>query len=600
MLGAILAAGLSWDIVWVFTLLLIAVILFVTETLPVDVVAISILASLFLLNLVGQEDGLSGFASTATITVGAMFVLSAGLQRTGAVGALGRAMRKIGKSQSVFLLAVMSGIGVISAFVNNTAAVAVFLPLVIASCARRNISPSKVLIPLSYASQFGGVCTLIGTSTNLLVSAIAVKAGYEAFSVFEFGKLGAIMMVVGVIYFLLLGKWLLPQRRSSELIEAYELRDYITEFRILEGSPLIGKRVRETGLRDQHDATVLKIIRAEATYEMPVNRKLLEGDILLVEGRVKELMDALESMKLAIEPRFKLSDKELAEEDMMLVEALIAPRSGLINNTLKSLDFRRRFNAIVLAVQRKEQTLRNKLSSVRLKFGDALLIQARAGDVERMRSDSDFIVLDEVDAPSLRKSKAPLALTIVAITVALAALGVFPILHTALAGCAAMILTGCINMEQAYAAVDWKVIFLLAGILPLGIAMENTGAARLIADNTLGLVADMGPLVVLAVLYLLTATLTEAMSNNASAVLLAPIAISISKEMDVDPKPFLMAVCFAASTSFATPVGYQTNTMVYNPGGYKFTDFMKVGIPLNLIFWALAVFFIPIFWPFHP
>lgn len=600
MLGVFLATGLSWDIVWVFTLLLIAVILFVTETLPVDVVAISILASLFLLNLVGPEDGLSGFASTATVTVGAMFVLSAGLQRTGAVGALGRAMRKIGKSQSVFLLAVMGGIGVISAFVNNTAAVAVFLPLVIASCARRNISPSKVLIPLSYASQFGGVCTLIGTSTNLLVSAIAVKAGYEAFSVFEFGKLGAIMMVVGIVYFLLLGKWLLPQRRSSELIEAYKLRDYITEFRILEGSPLIGKRVRETGLRDQHDATVLKIIRAGATYEMPVNRKLLEGDILLVEGRVKELMDALESMKLAIEPRFKLSDKELAEEDMMLVEALIAPRSSLINNTLKSLDFRRRFNAIVLAVQRKEQTLRNKLSSVRLKFGDALLIQARAGDVERMRSDSDFIVLDEVDAPSLRKSKAPLALTIVAITVALAALGVFPILHTALAGCAAMILTGCINMEQAYAAVDWKVIFLLAGILPLGIAMENTGAARLIADNTLGLVADMGPLVVLAVLYLLTATLTEAMSNNASAVLLAPIAISISKEMDVDPKPFLMAVCFAASTSFATPVGYQTNTMVYNPGGYKFTDFMKVGIPLNLIFWALAVFFIPIFWPFHP
>jgi di/tricarboxylate transporter len=599
-LGALQASGVPWDIVWVFALLLIAVILFVTEKFPVDVVAVTILAALFLLDLVGPEEGLSGFASTATVTVGAMFVLSAGLQRTGAVGAIGLAMRKIGQGQSVFLLAVMVVIGVISAFVNNTAAVAVFLPLVIASCVRRKISPSKVLIPLSYASQFGGVCTLIGTSTNLLVSAIAVKAGYDAFSVFEFGKLGIIMMVVGVVYFLVIGRWLLPQRRSSELTEAYELRDYITEFRILDGSPLIGKRVHESGLRDQHDATVLKIIRKDATIDMPVHHKLREGDILLVEGRIKELMDARETMKLAIEPRFKLSDKELKEDDMTLVEVLIAPRSKLINATLKSLDFRRRFKAIVLAVQRKEQTLRKKLNSVRLKFGDALLIQAHAKDVAQLRTDSDFVVLDEVDAPSLRKGKAPVALTIVAVAVALAALGVFPILHTAIAGCAAMILTRCINMEQAYAAVDWKVIFLLAGILPLGLAMESTGAAQLIADNTLGLVSDMGPLMVLAVLYLLTATLTETMSNNASAVLLAPIAISISKDMNVDPKPFLMAVCFAASTSFATPVGYQTNTMVYNPGGYKFTDFMKVGIPLNLIFWALAVFFIPIFWPFHP
>ena len=331
-------------------------------------------------------------------------------------------------------------------------------------------------------------------------------------------------------------------------------------------------------------------------------------DLSLAESR-KHITEGIAScvahaksvgVKLAIEPRFKLSDKELKEDNMTLVEVLIAPRSKLINATLKSLDFRRRFKAIVLAVQRKEQTLRKKLNSVRLKFGDALLIQAHAKDVAQLRTDSDFVVLDEVDAPSLRKGKAPVALTIVAVAVALAALGVFPILHTAIAGCAAMILTRCINMEQAYAAVDWKVIFLLAGILPLGLAMESTGAAQLIADNTLGLVSDMGPLIVLAVLYLLTATLTETMSNNASAVLLAPIAISISKDMNVDPKPFLMAVCFAASTSFATPVGYQTNTMVYNPGGYKFTDFMKVGIPLNLIFWALAVFFIPIFWPFHP
>ncbi len=598
MLGVMLATAFSGDILLVFLLLLVAVALFVTEKLPVDVVALCILAALLLLGLVGPEEGLSGFASTATVTVGAMFVLSSGLQRTGAVGALGRAMRRIGSSQSALLFAVMAVIGVISAFVNNTAAVAVFLPLVLAACARRKVAPSKILIPLSYASQFGGVCTLIGTSTNLLVSAIAVKAGLDAFSVFEFSKLGAIMLVVGIAYFLIVGRWLLPDRRRAELTEAYELRDYITEFRILEGSPLIGKRVHQTGLRDQHDATVLKIIRQDEHIDIPVHHKLREGDVLLVEGRIKELMDAREAMKLAIEPRFKLSDQELQDEDLTLVEALVAPRSSLIGRTLKSLDFRRRFNAIVLAVQRQEQTLRKKLSAVRLQFGDALLIQARPEELAQLRADPDLIVLDEVDAPSLRKGRAPLALGIVAAVIALAAFNVFPILHTAIAGCALMILTRCLTPEQAYTAVDWKVIFLLAGILPLGVAMETSGAAKLIADNTLGLVADMGPLVVLAVLYLLTAILTETMSNNASAVLLAPIAINIAKEMGVDPKPFLMAVCFAASTSFATPVGYQTNTMVYNPGGYRFTDFMKVGIPLNLIFWGLAVVFIPMFWPF--
>ncbi len=598
MLGVLLATALSGEIISVFVLLLIAVALFVTEKLPVDVVALCILAALLLLGLVSSEDGLSGFASTATVTVGAMFVLSAGLQRTGAVGALGRAMRKIGEGQSALLLAVMVVIGVISAFVNNTAAVAVFLPLVLASCARRKVAPSKILIPLSYASQFGGVCTLIGTSTNLLVSAIAVKAGLEAFSVFEFGKLGVIMLVVGIVYFLVVGRWLLPDRSRTELTEAYDLGDYITEFRVLEDSPLIGKRVHESGLRDQHDATVLKIIREDEHIEMPIHHKLREGDVLLVEGRIKELMDARDAMKLAIEPRFNLSDETLKDDDITLVEALIAPRSSLIGRTLKSAAFRRRFNAIVLAVKRREQTLRMKLNAVRLQFGDGLLIQARPSELAQLRANSDFIVLDEVEAPSLRKGKAPLALGIVGIAIALAAFNVFPILHTAIAGCVALILTRCLTAEQAYQAVDWKVIFLLAGILPLGIAMESSGAAKLIADNTIGLVSDMGPHVVLAALYLLTALLTETMSNNASAVLLAPIAITVSKDMGVDAKPFLMAVCFAASTSFATPVGYQTNTMVYNPGGYRFTDYMKVGIPLNLIFWGLAVVFIPIFWPF--
>lgn len=581
-----------------------AVALFATEKFPVDFVAIMVLAVLLILGLVTPEEGISGFSNPATITVGAMFVLSSGLSKTGALHALARVLIRVGKHPFILLVLMMAIAALASAFINNTPVVAVFLPLVLAICARRNISPSKLLIPLSFASQFGGVCTLIGTSTNLLVSSISERAGFGGFTMFEFSQLGIIFVIAGAIYFLVAGYWLLPARRGAQLTETYQLGEYITELRVTEKSPLIGKTVIQAKFGQQHDVTVLEILRGKEKLWAPRAEPIREGDILLVRGKAKDLMDLKASRGLELEPAFKLADAALQTEDLALVETLVAPRSRLIGHTLAELSFRRRYNAIVLAIQRRGHTFATKLNEVRLRFGDALLMQAPKEEIAKMRADENFVILQEVDEPSMRRSKAPLALLIIGLVVLFASVPLFngkplPILVTAIIGCVAMVLTRCITLEEAYGAIDWKVIFLLAGVLPLGIAMEKTGTAQFIAQQGINLVGDLGPIAVLAMLYLLTAVLTECMSNNAAAVLIAPIAISTAASFGVSPKPFLMAIMFAASTAFATPVGYQTNTMIYNPGGYRFTDFMKVGIPLNVIFWILAVIYIPRIWPFY-
>lgn len=591
------------EIALVLVILAGAVALFATEKFPIDFVAVMVLGVLIVTGLVTVEEGISGFSNPATITVGAMFVLSAGLTKTGALQALARFLVRASKYPYVLLLLLIPAAALPSAFINNTPVVAVFLPLVLAVCAKRKFSPSKFLIPLSFASQFGGVCTLIGTSTNILVSALSDKAGFGAFSMFEFSRLGLIMVAVGVVYFLTIGYWLLPERRGEELTATYQLGEYITELRVMAGSPLIGKTVLGTKFGQRHDVTVLEILRGAEKLFSPLHEPIREGDILLVRGKVKDLMDLKSTTKLEIEPEFKLRDEALRTEDLTLVETLVSPRSQLIGHTLAGLDFRRRYNTIVLAIQRHGQTFREKLRDVRLSFGDALLLLGPKQEIAKLRADESFIVLAPVDEPSLRQRRGPLALLIVALVVIFASAPLFgakplPILATAVLGSVAMVLTRCISLEEAYAAVDWKVIFLLAGILPLGIAMEKTGTARFIARQGINLVGNLGPVAVLAMMYILTAALTECMSNNACAVLLTPIAISTAVAMGVNPKPFLFAIMFAASTAFATPVGYQTNTMIYNPGGYRFTDFMKVGIPLNLVFWAVATYFIPQFWPF--
>jgi di/tricarboxylate transporter len=588
---------MPFEAILVLAILVGAVALFISEKYPIDFVALMVLGVLLLFGLVTPEEGVSGFANPATVTVAAMFVLSAALQKTGATAAIGRLMVRFSQSYFTSLVVIMGTISVMSAFINNTAAVAVFIPLVVTIANRRKIAASRLLIPLSYASQFGGVCTLIGTSTNLLVSSISRDAGYGAFSMFEFSRMGLILFVTGILFFLLFGRWLLPERKAQELAVAYQLGEYITELRVGASSPLIGKSVRESRLGEEHDVTVLRLLHVDEAVWAPLRQKLKMGDVLLVRGRLRELMHLRESARLELNVEFKLRDQTLQAGDVRLVQALVAPGSDLAGLTLKELDFRNRYSGLVLAIQRRGETIRDKLNSVKLGLGDALLIQAPAERIQMLRDDEDFIVLDEVQGQVLQH-KAPLVLAILAAVVGLAALNVFPILVTALLGCVAIVLTGCLRLDEAYHAINWQVIFLLSGILPLGIAMQKSGAAQIIAENAVDLVGAYGPVAALAVVYVMTSIMTDCMSNNAAAVLLAPIAISAAEQVGVNPRPFLMAITFAASTGFSTPVGYQTNTMIYNPGGYRYTDFLRTGVPLSILFWIMSVIFIPRFWSF--
>ncbi len=573
------------------------VVLFVSEKYRLDIVAMLGLGVLLALGLVTLEDGFSGFSNPATLTVAAMFVLSAGLQKTGATAVVGRMMVRYSRNHFAALVVIMVAVTVMSAFVNNTAAVAVFIPLVTILATRRKIAASKLLIPLSYASQFGGVCTLIGTSTNLLVSSISAEAGYGEFSMFEFSRMGLILFAAGVAYFLIFGRWLLPDRQPHELATSYHLGEYVTELRIRHKSPLVGKSVLESRLGEDHDIRVLGVLNAGEEGWAPLRRVLQPDDVLLVHGSLPDLMRLRGTMGLRIDADFKLRDERLQSEDLRLVEALVAPGSDLIGHTLKEVDFRNRYKALVLAMQRRGKTINDRLGSVRLGLGDALLIQAHGTQIRELRRDADFIVLGEVPGGTLRH-KAPLAIGILLAVVGLAAFDVVPIPVTAVLGCVALVMTRILEPEDIYRSINWQVIFLLAGVLPLGIAMHTSGAAGFLASQVVSLVGDMGPVAVLAAIYLLAAIMTETMSNAAAAVLLAPIAISTAGHLGVDPKPFLMAITFAASTGFSTPVGYQTNTMIYNPGGYRYVDFLRAGVPLNILFCILSTIFIPRLWAF--
>ena len=581
----------------VMAILVGVVVLFVSEKYPLDIVALLGLGVLLVLGLVTIGEGFSGFSNPATMTVAAMFVLGAGLQKTGATATVGRLMVRFSRNHYTALVVIMVTVTVMSAFVNNTAAVAVFIPLVTVLANRRRIAASKLLIPLSYASQFGGVCTLIGTSTNLLVSAISEEAGYGAFSMFEFTRMGLVLFAAGVAFFLLFGRWLLPARPTPELSITYQLGEYITELRIRGGSPLVGKSVVESRLGEDHDITVLRVRNAGEDGWAPLRRTLQPDDVLLVRGSLPDLIRLRGTMGLRINADFELRDDTLQSKDLRVVQALVAPGSRLVGHTLKETDFRNRYRALVLGMQRKGETINDKLSSIKLRLGDALLIQAPEAQIRDLRRGEDLIILNEIPGSVLRH-KAPLAIGILVVVVGLAAFDVLPILVAALLGCVALVMTRVLQPEDAYRAINWQVIFLLAGVLPLGVAMHNSGAAGWLAEQTVALVGDLGPVAVLAAFYLLTAIMTETMSNAAAAVLLAPIAISTAEQIGVDPRPFLMAITFAASTGFSTPVGYQTNTMIYNPGGYKYTDFLRAGVPLNLIFWVLSVIFIPRLWAF--
>jgi len=578
-----------------------AVILFATERLRVDLVAMLLMGALMLAGLVTPEEGVAGFANPATVTVAAMFVISAGLTRTGAVAALGRgSVWMFARNRWAGLLVMMVSVGLLSAFKNNTPVEAIFMPIVIPVAARTRISPAKLLMPLSFAAMFGGVCTLSGTSTNLLVSAIAARSGYEPFGMFEVAPLGLVLFAVGTAYLMLAVRWIPDRRTVQELTREYGMSRYMTEVVLLDDARSVGLPLAESPLVREAGVEILEISRQGHRLAVPHPWTVLQaGDTLRIVCDVDRIRSLAERQGVRLQPR-TLQDADVDTAETALLEAVVSPGSVLVGETLKTANFRNVFGANVLALRHRGSVLHERLGDTVLLGGDVLLIEARRDFLDVLRNHEAFVMVSEVAQPEYRREKALVAVAIVGAVVVTAALGILPILVGAVAGAVLLVVTGCLHPEEAYHAIEWKVIFLLAGALSLGAALENSGAAVRLSELLIDTAATWGPRAVVSGLFLVTTLLTNAMSNNATAVLLAPIALGAAQLLDVDPRPLLMAVTFAASASFLTPVGYQTNTMIYGVGQYRFTDFVKIGGPLNLIFWLLATFLIPVFWPFAP
>ncbi len=592
---------MTFEIVLCLAAMVAAMALFAWGRLPVDLVALIVMATLLLLGLVTPEQGIAGFSNTATVTVGAMFILSAGLYRSGAVNFAGALLIRLGRSSLwIALILIMVGIGVVSAFMNNTAAVAIFLPIVVAAARALDVSPGRLLMPLSFAAMFGGVCTLIGTSTNILVSSIAEEYGHPAIGMFEMSPLGLIFFGAGALYMLLVGIRLIPDRRRTEgLGEQYGMAEYLLEVVIGPDAASVGHPIASSPLVKELKVDVLDLIRGEERIPFPPPALVIQaGDILRLRASVAEVTALQERQGITIRPRARWKIRQLEDGPTKRVEVILAPSSQLEGRTLREARFAASYGAMVLAIRQRGRLMHDDLESTRLQAGDALLVEAPQDGTDHLRQSLDFVLVSELKTPTFRKAKILPAVAIIAAVVGSATVGLLPIIVAAICGCVLMILTRCLSLEEAYEAVDWKVIFLLAGILTLGHAMENTGTASYLARLLVSAVGELGPVAVVAAFYLLTTLLTEAMSNNATAVLLAPVAIATANSLGVDPRPLLMAVAFAASASFMTPMGYQTNTMIFSAGRFQFMDFVRVGAPLNLIFWVLATVFIPIFWPF--
>ena len=602
---------LTTEILVVFAIIAIALVLFVTEPLPIDITAVAILVTLIVLEpwtQISPSDGVSGFSSSATITVLAMFILSDSIRRTGLISIIGAKIADLfGDSPLKQLIAVIGLSGGTAGFINNTPVVALMIPMVNDISQRTGVSPSKFLIPVSFASMLGGMLTLIGTSTNILASDVSARLIDRPFTMFEFTQLGFLVLVTGCLYLVLIGRHLIPERIHVEeqLTQEFEMANYLTEVIVREGSPLAGMTVHECLESLELEADIVQLVRDDQTFTEPLARKTVQpGDILVIRTDRESLIDLLDVEGLALAPDADVTDDHLEvrldrrdeRDKQRLVEVIITPDTNIIGETLETLNFRHRYDATVLAIRRGGEIIHARMDDRPLRPGDTLLIQATEQTVNRLNTDRSFVVAQEVTRPEFRSSKIPIALGIIVGVVGLAALEVFPIMVTALGGMVAMVATGCVRPTEVYDSVDWNVIFLLAGLIPLGIAMEQTGAAAWLASVIVLASAGLSAVLVLGLFYLTTAIITELISNNASVVLMIPVAVDAANQIDANVFAFVLAVTFAASTPLLSPVGYQTNLMVYGPGGYKFTDFFRVGAPLQLILTVVTTAGIVFFW----
>ena len=591
---------MTFEIGFVLAVILVAVILFATEKLRVDIIALLVLLTLALTGIVSPTEAFSGFSSPAVITVWAVYIVSAGLFKTGVADILGQKIIIIaGNSEPRLIAAIMLTCGVMSAFMNNIGATAVLLPAVVGISRQAKIPLSRLLIPLSFSSLMGGNMTLIGTPPNVLASSMLTQRGLPTFSFFDFTPLGAIIFTAGILYMVLIGRHLLPKNESLEKASLRRLREYISEIRIPAESSLVGKTLNQSQLGAQYDLSVLSILRRDKVKVLPLPDILIRAeDLLTVEGTVEQLLKAKEQLGVQIESERKLNIVDVLDnEDNHIFEATLSPRAPFAGKTLREILFRDRFGFTTLAIWRQGEVITERLRDVRLKFGDTLLLQGSRRRIGAMQKSGDFLVLEPVTLEERRKDKIFLAIGISALVLGLVTVGGFNIATAMLIGAVSMVLTGCLNMDEAYQSIEWRSVFLIAGMLPLGIAMEATGTARFLAENIVSLLGGFGPLAILAGLTLFAGLITEPMSNAAATVLIVPIAIDIALGLGASPQAFVMATIIGASTSFLTPVGHQANVLVMGPGGYRFFDYTRVGFWLNLLILGLVVLLLPLFWP---
>ena len=597
---------MTFEIAFMLGLIVVALVVFSLEIFPIEVTAVALLGVLLVTGTLTVEQAVSGFSNKAVITIAAMFLLSHALVKTGILEvAADQLSRRVGTRKWLGISIFLGVAGILSGFLNNTAVVAVFIPLAMSLCRRFHLSPSKVLIPLSFASMAGGTLTLVGTSTNLIVSSVAEKAGQPPFGMLEFFPLGILLLIAGLIYVCFLSQRLLPSRSTPVSLSGnYHMGTYLTEVRVRKRSKLAGRTCLDVGMNARYDITVLSILRGGQQFSQDIrNQRLRAGDILIVRGTVDNIMRLRRELGLALLSDIKLNDQELAREGQLMAEGLVTRTSSLIGKTLKSADFRQHYRAFVLAIRRHGEILRNKIADVPLRFSDTLLILASPDRLDDLRRSEDLIVISQVDLQIRRGRLWWLVLVLIPVMVVLAALGIMEILKGAFLAVMLLLLLSILSPQESYRSIDWSVLVLIASLIPVGEAMIGTGTAGYLADQILIVVSlfkesALAPYVGVALIYLVACLLTQVVSNAATGVLMPPVALSLAAALGVDARPFLMATCFAASSAFLTPMGYQTNLMVYAPGNYRFLDYTRFGGPLSLLFWAMATVFIPRFWPF--
>lgn len=598
---------MSWEIPFVFALLLLALVSFIWEKLSPDLTALSLFAILLATGILSSKEAFSVFSNPAPITVAAMFIISAALDKCGVIEWLASSMNGLAKLKyKSFLFVIMMIAGILSAFINNTPVVVVLMPVVLTLASKIGVSGSKVLIPLSYASIMGGTCTLLGTSTNIIVSSVAETAGEAPFGMFEFAFVGIPIFATGLVYIIFFSNKVLPNRETlTSILSEAERREYIAEAFVINSSEAIGKTLNESGITKLSGIRVIDLVRSGVSLQTRMHTiALLPGDRLILACRASGMAKARNLAGLDFDTEKQVGLEQIAAHEGLLVEGILGPNSDIIGRRLEEVNFRQRYRMVVLAVHRKGKNLREHLETIRLEFGDTLLMLGTDEAIQNLRGSEDIILMDRQPILTKRNPMKVMAVigTIFGI-IACAASGLVRIEVAAVIGCVFLFLSNCLRPKEGYAAIQWNILFIIFGMLGMGKAMEVTGASTWLAEQMItGVTAvtseGIRPYVMLACLYLLTNILTEILSNNAAAVLMATLAIGIAESMGIQLRPLLFAVAIGASASFSTPIGYQTNTYVYGAGGYRFFDFFKAGFALNVACFIISVIAIPLIWKF--